>query len=105
MIRTRLKLGWRVLGRALLFGFALAIVMFLLRLCLMLAITPEIVLPEHLGKPVALVLAVLIVGVVLPLGMFWAANWTGYLQGSDKKEFNRLKSEQDKCSVRGRPRR
>jgi len=99
MIGTKWKLGWRVLRRALLFGFALAIVGFLLRLCLMLATAPEIALPEPFGKPVALVLAVLVIGLALPLGMFWAASWTGYLQGSDKKEFNRLKSEQDAANT------
>jgi hypothetical protein len=91
-IMRRWKLGWRVLARGLLFGFALCLVGLVLRLCLMLAVVPEIALPEGLGTPLALVLALLTLGIVLPLGMYWAAQWTGYLQGSDKKEFGKIKA-------------
>ena len=94
MIGMKWKLGWRVLGRTLLFAFALSIVGFLLRLCLMIAATSDAMLPETIGKPVAIALALIVLILILPLGMYWAASWTGYLQGSDRKKFGELRSEQ-----------
>ncbi len=87
MIWTKWRLGWRVFGRLILFAFALFLIGLLLRFCFILAITPEVILPPAIGKPVALVLSFVIVGFVMPLGLFWAANWTGYLQGSDQNKF------------------
>jgi hypothetical protein len=84
------KLGWKVIVRYMLFGLALwfvSIGMMPFQIIKNLCESHSLYVKISAG-----ILAVIAYGGVLPLLMYWAAQWTGQLQGSDKKTFDDLKT-------------
>jgi len=77
--------------RYMLFGLALwfvSLVMMPFQIIKALSDSPSLCIKICAGA-----LALIAIGGVLPLLMYWAAQWTGQLQGSDKKTFDDLKRE------------
>ena len=83
------KLGWKVFWRSIIFAIAMNVVL--------LAMVPLKVLDlVNTSSPLGLKLvaggvALVVLGGIFPLMMYWAAQWTDQLQGSDEKTFKELK--------------